>query len=88
MIMSHRNDGGGLDHGCTTVVGLEAVSPTSPATADRGVRSRGVHMDEAESQLDSEGEADSAVDGVEAEDEQVGVEVALGGAGEEGDGVE
>lgn len=48
----------------------------------------GVHVDEAEPELGGEGGVDGAVGGAEAEDELVGAEAALGGAGEEGEGVE
>lgn len=50
--------------------------------------SRRIHVDEAEPQLSSEGRVDGAVGGAEAEDELVGAEAALGGAGEEREGVE
>lgn len=48
----------------------------------------GIDVDEPEAELGGEGRVHGAVGGAEAEDELPGLEAALGGAGEEGKGME
>ena len=50
--------------------------------------SRGIHVEEAETEVGGEGGVDRAVDGAKAKDELVKAKAALGGAWEVGEGVE
>ena len=50
--------------------------------------SRGIHVEEAETEVGGKGGVDGAVGGAKAKDELVRAEAALGGAWEVGEGVE